>query len=444
MKRPAFQILSLIAALFVTLAPAGGRAQTLVEKKFSAATESEALLDLTASAPGTSWRESGAEAAAAVIFVDGQYHQDVVLFAGSQEFTYQLILGRVPPGEHTLRIEFNRKQSAQKATTVQIRDAKVTTIDRANPEFQALAHAPIIYGRPDTIGKFSDTPLLSYYETVETPAGPRYTYTVIFSNEDGGTQTTALMARWGRTTDIEWVCGTSVKNGGAAETIFQGASHVDTKFTGKLEADHPLMYDITVNNNFSDHGQSEMRFAPRPLPFDARRASREEMMDRHPWTYRVMADEMIRENKIIADRKPGAQINDLRNYFYFDVDSVQNGAALSVAVKLKGDPVWRASDWGIANYRIDRSGVFRTTALLPRRARLEDIERIVVRCDVKDSARSSQDLTNAPPSCELGAVNKVFALQDNFEPGPPLKPRFQPVKLRFGEMIEIYASPAKP
>jgi hypothetical protein len=48
-----------------------------------------------------------------------------------------------------------------------------------------------------------------------------------------------------------------------------------------------------------------VRFAPRPLPFDLSHASREEVMDRHPWTYRVMAEEMLREEKITqsaADR----------------------------------------------------------------------------------------------------------------------------------------------
>ena len=39
-----------------------------------------------------------------------------------------------------------------------------------------------------------------------TPQGNRtIEYTMIWSNEDGGTNTPALMARWGRTTDIEWI-----------------------------------------------------------------------------------------------------------------------------------------------------------------------------------------------------------------------------------------------
>src|SRR5215470_8148848 len=205
MKYPVLYALFL-AASFLSITPIPISAQTLLEKRFSVAAESEALLDLTASAPGTSWRDRDAEAAVITIYVDGQYHQDVILFAGAPEFTYQLMLGRVGPGEHSLRVEFNSKQSAAKAASVKIGDAKVTTIDRKHPEFQAIARAPIIYARPDTVGRFSDIPLLTYYESER--AGPlpregdRLAYTVIFSNEDGGTQTTALMARWGRTTDI--------------------------------------------------------------------------------------------------------------------------------------------------------------------------------------------------------------------------------------------------
>ena len=438
MKHPALYALLLMVS-FLSATPSVISAQTLLEKRFTAPSESEALLDLTASAPGTSWRERGAEAAVVTIYLDGQYHQDVILFAGARELNYQLMLGRVGPGEHNLRVEFNRKQSANKATGVKIGDAKVTTIDRNHPEFQAVARAPIIYARPDTVGKFSDIPLLAYYESERAGASDRFTYTVIFSNEDGGTQTTALMARWGRTTDIEWVCETRIGAEGEAKTIFQGANHQNTQFAGKLEADHPLMFDATVNNNFSDHGQSEMRFAPRPLPFDARTASREEMMDRHPWTYQVMADEMIREGKITEERKPGQAINDLRNYVYFDIRSNQTGAALSVAVKLKGDPVWRASDWGIANYRIDRSGNFRTTALLPKRARLEEIERVVARCDVKGDPRTQSDLSQVPSaSCDLRSINKIFVLDDDYMPGEPLKLSFRPLRIGSGEMVEIY------
>src|SRR5204862_2970306 len=118
---------------------------------------------------------------------------------------YQVLLGHFQPGEHTLRVDFNRKRSAAKATEIRIQDEKISFVDRGSPEYQALSLAPIVYARPNTIGRFSDIPLLMWYETERTGPLTTIRYSVIFTNEDGGTQTSALMARWGRTTDSEWV-----------------------------------------------------------------------------------------------------------------------------------------------------------------------------------------------------------------------------------------------
>ena len=38
-------------------------------------------------------------------------------------------------------------------------------------------------------------------------AGTRLRYSVVFSNEDGGTPADRLLATWGRLTDIEYVYG---------------------------------------------------------------------------------------------------------------------------------------------------------------------------------------------------------------------------------------------
>ena len=50
-------------------------------------------------------------------------------------------------------------------------------------------------------------------------------YSVIFSNEDGGTPGVALMARWGRTTDIELAYEVEVRNGRAVQGRYQGPDH---------------------------------------------------------------------------------------------------------------------------------------------------------------------------------------------------------------------------
>jgi hypothetical protein len=439
---PVFKNLLAVALLFAATVVTAS-AQTLLEKKFKADAESEALLDLTASASNTSWLTTGSEAATAAIFVDGQKHQDVILFAGVKQFTYKLLLGRLAAGEHRLRVERNRAQSAAQSTGIHIADAKITLVDRNQPEFQALAHTPILFARPNTIGKFSDVPLMMYYETIKEGAMTTYRYTVIISNEDGGTQTAALMARWGRTTDIEWVIDVQLDaQGKVVGSTYQGVNHETKVFKGKREGDHPLMAIASDNNNFADDQESPMRFTLRPVGVDLSRHSREWVMDQHPWTYTVMAEEMIREGKITADRSLGVRIGDLRNYLYIDAASnQQNGALISFAVKLKGDGKWYASDLGINYYKIDRSGYFRTTIRLPQGTKLDQIERLAVRCDLTGNPRSKEEIGKAVAAqCALKAINTVFLLDNESKPGPSLPVRSIPMTLHFGEMAELEIS----
>ncbi len=71
--------------------------------------------------------------------------------------------------------------------------------------YEAIAHAPFVYARPGTLKAKSDLPLLTWYETEPTARGLRLRYSVVFTNEDGGTPPDRLMATWGRTTDLEFV-----------------------------------------------------------------------------------------------------------------------------------------------------------------------------------------------------------------------------------------------
>src|SRR5207248_4961239 len=102
-----------------------------------------------------------------------------------------------------------------------------------------LIHAPILYARPNTIGKFTDIPLITYCERLQEDGFPILQYTVIYSNEDAGTSTRALMARWGRTTDIEWVYKAFLsRNGTEHHATIQAASHKEIQFKGKREGMH--------------------------------------------------------------------------------------------------------------------------------------------------------------------------------------------------------------
>jgi hypothetical protein len=273
-----------------------------------------------------------------------------------------------------------------------------------------------------------------------------YRYTVIISNEDGGTQTAALMARWGRTTDIEWVVDVQVDpQGKVINSIYQGVSHETKTFQGNREAGHPLFLIKSDNNNFADDGDSPMRFTLRPVGVDLSQHSREWVMDQHPWTHTIMAEEMTREGKITTARTLGARIADLRSYLYVDAASMQqNGALLSFAVKLKNDPRWYTSDLGIGYYKIDRSGYFRTTIRLPQRTKLEKVERLAARCDLTGNPRSQEEIGKASAAqCELSSINKVFLLDERFQPGPALNVGASGIKLPFGESVEILVSTGK-
>lgn len=429
-----------IGLLFM-LSIAGRSQSLLVEKNFDVRMESEGVAEITAVAPGSSWASQGREAAAAAVFVDGLRMQDWLLFAGGEPFTYRLALGRLKPGSHGLRILFNQFQSAAQSRSIEVRDSRIVLVSRDNPDFAMLANAPIIYARANTIGKFSDIPLLMYCETIRPGGATSLRYTMIFSNEDGGTQTSALMSRWGRTTDIEWVIETQIDaEGKPLKSIYQGVNHETKTFRGSYEGDHPVLLVASDNNNFSDQGESGMRFALPPVAADLSQSPREAVMDRHPWTHTIMAEEMVREGKITAERTLGALISDLRQYIYIDAGSNQaGGAAVSFAVKLRGDPHWYPSDLGIGSYKIDRSGYFRTTIRMPRRIEIGEIEKFAARCDLPVSPRNREENARAAASsCEIRAVEKIFVLQDNYHPGRSMAVRLGgPIKLSYGEAVEL-------
>src|SRR6476661_680412 len=97
---------------------------------------------------------------------------------------------------------------------VAVESIAVDQIEAAQPEHKAVALAPFVYARANTVGRFTDTPIFMWSEREATPRGARYRYSVIFTNEDGGTPADRLMATWGRTTDIEYIYSVEVDRAG--------------------------------------------------------------------------------------------------------------------------------------------------------------------------------------------------------------------------------------
>ena len=396
--------------------------RVLTEQAFELSLPGEVIATLTAGCDACSWRQPGREAAMLTLWVDGRYSQHLMLLRGGTA-DYQVALGPVEAGAHTLRVELDTVLSAhgvQSELSAKVERVEFTRILDGSPGHAAAAFAPILYARPDTVGTFTDVPAFMWYEVEPTDRGTRFRYSVIFTNEDGGTPTDQLMATWGRTTDIEYVYSVEID---AAGTIladdYQGPDHEILAFAGRREGRHPLLWVSTTNNMVRDRGTTAVRYAPVPVPFDLHDVSREAVMDAHPWTYAVMAEELAREGKIVEGSAPGSgAIPDVRRFVYVEACGEVANAALAVAVRSRGR--WFSSDRGVPQFRIVRSGCFRVAVPLPAGTGLGDVRALRVRAFGCPPAKEAPPTCGAPAAGRARArvtrINKVFMLDERFVP----------------------------
>jgi CheY-like chemotaxis protein len=365
----------------------------------------EVVADIAMSSPGCNWGRAGREASMADIAVDGGRPFQVILFAGSERRNYPVFLGRLDAGDHRITIARNQRYSASGCTISEPKIENVRVVD--DP---VLAHTPILSARENTIGKFTDAPMIVYAEKINESGINLLQYTVIFTNEDGGTSTRALMARWGRTTDIEYVYKVDPKTNRAT---IQARGHKEEEFRGEREGSHPRLMPVTDNNMVSG-GESAIRYRIAPRLVDLRAHSREEVMDEDPVTYRVMSEELEREGKLrpfgVVD---GEKVSDPRNYLYIEALLKNRDAAVSVHVHVRGETLWRSSDLGRLDYAISRDGWIRTTVELPPGTKPEQISEIGLACAVAPAEDRKMPLTG---TCGVERVSKAFLLDRDYRP----------------------------
>jgi hypothetical protein len=399
--------------LAAALAAACGRTLdgSLVETSFNSSGEAQVIARVAAGCDQCDWQEPGRESVVLTFTLDDRPPVQVPLLWG-RGIEYRVLLGTVTSGDHRVRISEN---VALTAAALQGRsaarwDAKIEQIAPADSTYRALSLAPFIYARPDTVGKFTDVPLLMWYEVEPTSRGTRYRYSVVFSNEDGGTPADRLMATWGRTTDIEYLYSVEVDaNGSILSEDMQGPKHEILPFKGKREGTHPLLWVSTDNNMVLDHGTTSVRYAPAPSLVNLDKVSRETVMDANSWTYEIMAKELSREGKIVADAPAGqGVIPDLRRFVFLEACGEADNNAIAASVKVNG--AWHTSDRGVAEYRIVRDGCFRAAIPLPGSAGARDVQA------VRFQAYPRQD--RAAGTSRITRLNRVFSLDERFVPGP--------------------------
>ena len=392
----------------------------LVDQAFKVPAAGEGVAVVHASCAPCDWGTEGREAAAVKILVDGKYSQHLLLARGAADADYHVSLGAIAAGDHTLRIETDPVLSAPQAGPAVISKVDIVVITPAGDDFVAQSMAPVIYARPNTVGKFTDLPVFMWYEIVPVPDGRQFRYSVIFTNEDGGTATDRLMATWGRTTDVEFVYGVTLnRQGKIVAEEFQGPNHEVPAFRGRHEGAHPLEWVSTDNNMVSESGPTEVRYAPAPQRFDLTDVSREVVMDAHPWTYTLAAKEMVREKKLVEDAAPGSgRIPDSRRFVFVEACTTLENAAVAFSVHAPdatGTARWFDADRGVPQFRIVRAGCFRGGVPLPAGAGKPDAIRFKA-YSLPPSADAP--VPAGPATVVLTRVNGVFTVADSYEVRP--------------------------
>ncbi|HEY7510554.1 MAG TPA: hypothetical protein VIG50_09885 [Vicinamibacteria bacterium] len=419
--RAAGLALSALAGLGCAHRPPGPDAgsRPLYAASFPVAEGGEVLAALTVTCEACSWGEPGREAAVLAVHVDGRYSQDVPLTQGRGPATYRVLLGPLGAGTH--RVEVTRDALSAPGAGALTVDALLRPVLPEAAEAAALAHAPILLQRANAVGRFTDVPLLMYYESEPAGGGrTRLLYTVIFSHEDGGTPADRLMATWGRLTDIELMYAVVLDTAGViVEETYQGREHRITPFRGRREGRHPLLWVVTDNNMVADRGPTRRRYRPAPERADLRGVSREAVMDAHPWTYRVMAEEVRREGRVAESAPLGSgTVADPGRYVFLEGCADVHDAQLAFDVAVgPGATEWVASDGGDARFRVSRGGCFRAAAALPAGA---SVRALRLRAHTRPPRKGEAPLPAGAGWARLTRVNRLFRLGEGLVPGPDL------------------------
>jgi hypothetical protein len=389
------------------------RNEFLMPISFNVQNSREFLLHLRVSS-GTNWAIPESESAVLTIYIDSTYsfqNQDIVLFKGDELFVYKVSLGIIDSGSHTIEVYFNGDKSPPGAQFVFLDELSLVPIALKSRDYDVFRFSPVLYGR-DLVSEdesvHTDVPLLMWHEVDTVESDKWIEYSMIWSNEDGGTNSISLMSRWGRTTDIEWIYKVKIDPGGnVLEEYFQGPGHSTSYFQGNRINDHPVLKTVTINNMVSDEGESDYKFFLSPEKSKQEIHSREILMDDDPWTYEIMALEMIAEGKYESPADPiSPAVSDARNYLYleFNTQMAGNGIRLTFAAKLKNDPFWYYSDHGLSSIgAVNAGGWRRSTIELWEGTTLDDLDSL----QILGSASGSFSIT-------FEELSKVFLLDEDF------------------------------
>ena len=376
-------------------------------------TEGEYLMNIQLSS-NTSWEEENNESAILTLFINGEYNQDIVIYNGEENHNYKQAIGFLESGDYEFEFYFDYNKSSINASTVHIESVEFTNAFLVDVDSDVFKYSPILYGRNIfswNESNHTDIPLIMFYDISYENNIKTITYSIIFSNEDSrvGIGLSDMMLSWGRTTDIEWIYQVSLINDGQGMSeIFQGAGHTPTVFNGNKLDNHPILINATANCNFSDTGTSDYLFFLSPIETNTDGHTRELIMDENPWSYKIMGQELINEDKYEDIQDPiHWEMSDVRNYLYLEYEGSSSGSNITANIFAN----FYNDCYGYANDHNDEdiifsfgNGVNRTTIELPENFNPNDLQYL----NIQASGDSGFTLV-------LDSIKNLFYLSEDYE-----------------------------
>ncbi len=334
------------------------------EPPSSSTIEGQGILQLSAEAPGTSWASARDKAVVVDARVDGGPWQQLVLFDGARAFTYAGFTGPLRGGEHHLAVRVDQRLSTTGNTVPKVRvlAARLLVVPPASPAYLLERYAPVVYGRATSAS--SDTQLLTYGTATPEGAGTTaLSYETVWSHEDAGTSFVPFLewGEWGRMTDITATVSLDVGPTGAISHPMydwcgcqpgfrasrQSKAEVMVPFHGRfVDGTHMVVRNASGNDYQSDQGTTEFRFQQPAVPGPGPGQAREVVMDRSPWTYRIMNQEVRWWYLDRSDRARSGQPGPSTQYGIVDLDTTGEGVT-SVAVDFRLQGLgWYSNDDG--------------------------------------------------------------------------------------------------
>lgn len=387
------------------------------ESEFTSSNGEEFVISLNLSTESTSWEIERSESVVITVLIDEAYNQDVVVFGGENKLDYKFITGPLSDGTHRLTLEYSKEKSPAKNSKVFIYSIQLTP---ATDEY--IKYSPFLYGRPEQfrdepLNTYSDVPLVLFVEKNAKNGNSLYTYSIIWSNEDGGTGVIPplLMAQYGRTTDIEWVYEIELDmNKNIVSESYQKVTHTGTPFTGQKIGLHPVLIVASNNNNMEQNIEDfdlkkNILYGLLPQYFTDLK-TREEVMDANPRTYLIANQEMKRETLFGVPKmeSPGdpltPALSDYRNYLFLEFNlSSQPNLKWRFGAEVNGE--WYYSDHSQESFKYAGNGYGRSAIELPEGTLQENVAGISVEVSGLTSGENAE-ITHL----------SAFMLDDDFVP----------------------------